>query len=70
MSPWHEYLRSSVGKEEKGTVARVEAASPPALPGGVIMCICQGLSASPGWMDVSWIGPRMLCVCQASSVHT
>lgn len=55
MSPWHEYLRSSVGKEEKGTVARVEVASPPALPGGVIMCICQGLSASPGWMDVRWM---------------
>lgn len=48
MSPWHEYPRDSFGKEEKGIVARVEAASPPALPGGVIMYICQGLSASPG----------------------
>lgn len=66
MSPCHEYLRSSVGKEEKGIVG-AETASP---PGGVIMCICQGLSASPGWMDVRWMGPRMLCVCEAVSVHT
>lgn len=70
MSPRHDYPRSSVRKEEKGIVARVEAASPPALPGGVIMCICQRLSVSPGWMDMRWMGPRMLCVCEAIGIHT
>ena len=43
MSPRHEQPRSSVGKEEKGIVARVEVASSPALPEGVIMCVCLHL---------------------------